>query len=239
MKNLFIVTTAFTLCAISCKKDNEAEYLFTSPTFIECYSNSLFDCTGMQGEEYFNCKLDGKEFCRSTGKDNYVSYYRPTLVVVTNGPTLDLSTRSGRYCLEFGIRHEEETKDEETKLLFNYISPRQATPRQMLDQAFKVGPLRLRSKQNLGDTTDVFDVRIAFRCEQGSYDAGFESGFGAQSDPYLECTRYERTETTDQIIYDITLKFQCDMWHGDHPTTQRLWRKLTEGTMAMRFVVDK
>jgi len=232
--------TLFLITLLSCKKDNEAEALFSGdPAMMECYSNTLFDCMDGGGPEYFICLLDGKDFCRTAGTADYISYYRPTLVVITNGPTLELSNTLGRYCLEFGIRHKDATKDQESKLLFNYIAPGQATPREMLDNAFKLGPLRLRDKENPADTSDVFDLRVAFRCENGSVDAGFESGFGAQKDPYLECTRYERTETADQIWYDITLQFQCDLWRGSHPDTQMLWRRVADGTLAMRFVVDK
>jgi hypothetical protein len=232
-----------TIMVFSCKKDSEAEELYHTPAFIECYSNTMFDCSGnTPGEEYFSCQLDGKDCCRSVGEDEYVSYYMPTLIIVTNGPSLALSQAKGRYCLEFGIKSASNSQDEQPKLVFNYISPKQATPREMLDSAFKVGPLRLRNKNNLGDTTDVFDLRVGFQCSTNSnsyYDIGFESWAGAQRDPSLECTRYNRVETDTQVLYDITLKFQCDLWHGDHPDTQRLWRRLENGVLAMRFVVDK
>lgn len=235
-----LICALFLLVVLGCEKNNEVEELFyTSPALAECYSNTIFDCDGTLGEEYFSCQLDGKDFCRSAGSNDYISYYRPTLIVITNGPTLELSQVIGRYCLEFGIRHAEEVKDEEPKLLFNYLSPTPATPREMLDNAFKVGPLRLRDRYNPADTADVFDLRVAFRCKNGTIDSGFESGFGAQRNPYLECTRYERFEVDDVIMYDITLKFECDLWRGDHPDTQKLWRRLENGVLAMRFMVNK
>ena len=233
-----LIFSLFLIAILGCKKDNDAEEFFRTPALVECYSNSKFDCGGTLGEEYFSCQLDGKDFCRSAGSNDYISYYRPTLIVITNA-TLELSQAFGRYCLEFGIRHTEITKDEEPKLVFNYLSPNPATPREMLDNAFKVGPLRLRDRYNPADTADVFDLRVAFRCENGTTDAGFESGYGAQRNPYLECTRYERVEVDDVIMYDITLKFECDLWRGSHPDTQKVWRRVKNGVLAMRLVVNK
>jgi len=168
------------------------------------------------------------------------------LTFITSSPTLNLGTAKGSFGLEVGIRPKV-MADEMPEFNLTYIHPDPATYqqplpaaiRQIFDQAFKVGPLKLRGTTNPQDSADAFDAQLFFRCENNSGYGGFETVWGDQKDAKLNCTQYEREETKTEIIYNITLEIEYNLYRGIVPEYLKLWRKLTKGRLVMRFVLKK
>lgn len=74
------------------------------------YLAADFGCAGITSEQYFVCKLDGKEFCRNaTGTDT--SFAAKSLVIITDGPTLVIGgpNNAAGHCYTLGIKDKDHT----------------------------------------------------------------------------------------------------------------------------------
>jgi hypothetical protein len=244
MKYHFLILVGTLFSTFACKKDNDGgEFGKYFPK--DCYENTDFDCKGIRAEQYFTGKLNGKDFCLSADTIEYECYYKPVLTIVTSGPVLDLATAKGAFGLEVGIRPKV-MADAMPEFSLTYIHPDQTTYQQSLsvaiqqvfDQAFKVGPLKLRGTNNPQDSTDVFTAQLFLRCDNLHTYGGFETVWGNQQDAKLNCTQYKREETKTEIIYHITLEVECNLYIGNL-VVSNFWRKLTNGRMVLRYVLKK
>jgi hypothetical protein len=65
----------------------------------------------------------------------------------------------------------------------------------------------------------------------------WNSVVGDQSDGFIECTKIDKQETADEIIYNVAFKFSLKIYtdsYGEKP-----WNKLENCTFAVGFSIKK
>ncbi len=216
----------------SCNKSELSPY---DKFKMECLEALNFFSVMPTGANYCKGTINQQDFCWSDATQAFQPY-ASTIAVVHGGGSGNVRYAFGLVDTNFykGYPH-----PPEFSFLLGFNMPDHVDIPKAIDETIKVG--RLNISQNASERPGDFFVVMPVGCGKesplGGSDTMWSSAVGDQSDGFVECTKIDKQETADAIIYNVAFRFSLHIYtdnYGEKP-----WNRLENCAFAGTFSIKK